>query len=47
MASVPGILAHLEGGRVAPDATVECCDQCQRYESDEAARQKLIELGML
>jgi hypothetical protein len=44
---VPGILAHLKGGRVAPGAKVERCDQCQRYESDEAARQKLIELGIL
>jgi hypothetical protein len=44
---VPGILAHLEGDRVAPAAKVERCDQCQRYESDEAARQKLIELGLL
>jgi hypothetical protein len=44
---VPGILAHLKGRRVAPGAKVERCDQCQRYESDEAARHKLIELGIL
>lgn len=44
---IPGILAHLERGRVAQGAKVERCDQCQRYESDEVAQQKLIELGIL
>lgn len=43
---LPGILAHLEDGRLAPDASVERCDQCRRYESDGAARQKLVELGL-
>jgi hypothetical protein len=43
---VPGIIAHCENGRLAPGATVERCDLCQRYPSDEAARQKLVELGL-
>jgi len=42
---VPGILAHIENGRLAPGAEVERCDLCQRYPSDEAALQKLRELG--
>jgi hypothetical protein len=43
---VPGILAHLENGRLAPGAAVERCDQCQRYPTDAAARQTLVELGI-
>jgi hypothetical protein len=43
---IPGIVAHFENGRLAPDATVECCDLCERYPTDEAARQKLMELGL-
>jgi hypothetical protein len=43
---VPGILAHMEDGRLAPGAKAERCDCCQRYASDEAARQKLLELGL-
>ena len=43
---VPGIIAQLKNARLVPGAKVERCDSCQRYESDEAARQKLIELGM-
>lgn len=43
---VPGILARLESGRLAPGAKVERCDACRRYPSDEAARQKLAELGI-
>jgi hypothetical protein len=43
---VPGILAQIEKGRLAPGAKVERCDLCQRYPSDQAAHQKLRELGM-
>jgi hypothetical protein len=43
---VPGIIARVEKGRLAPGAKVERCDSCQRYETDEAAYQKLMELGM-
>jgi len=42
---VPGVLAHMENGRLAPGAKVERCDLCQRYPSDEAALEKLRELG--
>ncbi len=42
---VPGILAHIESGRLAPGAKVERCDLCRRYPSDEAAAEKLRELG--
>ena len=45
-AGVPGILAHLENGHVAPGAKVERCDMCQRLPSDEAALAKLQELGI-
>ncbi len=44
---IPGILAHLENGRLAPGAKVERCDQCERYPSDTAARAKLVELGLV
>ena len=44
---VPGILAHLEGGRVAPGARSSAAISANSYESDEAAQQKLIELGIL
>ncbi|MCA9078012.1 MAG: hypothetical protein R3C02_26340 [Planctomycetaceae bacterium] len=44
---VPGVLAHLENGRVPPDAKVERCDQCGRYPSDHAARAVLLEQGLL
>lgn len=43
---VPGILAQVENGRLVAGAKVERCDQCQRFESDEAARQHLVELGI-
>jgi hypothetical protein len=43
---IPGILARVEKGRVVPGTKVERCDACERYESDEAALQKLIELGI-
>lgn len=43
---VPGVLAHLEEGRLAPGATVERCDLCGRFDSDEAALARLQELGL-
>lgn len=45
-AGVPGILAHLHEGHVAPGALVERCDQCQRFSSDEEAKSRLLELGI-
>ena len=44
---IPGILAHLENGGLAPGAKVERCDQCERYPSDTAAWAKLVELGLV
>ena len=41
---VPGVIARMEQGRLAPNATVERCDLCQRYATDVAARQRLIAL---
>jgi hypothetical protein len=43
---VPGIVARMESGRLAAGASVERCDLCQRFPSDEAARQRLVELGL-
>ena len=43
---VPGILAHIENNRLAPGCQVERCDLCELYPSDQAALEKLIELGM-
>ena len=43
---VPGILAHVENGQLVADSKVERCDQCQRYPSDQAAHDKLVELGI-
>jgi hypothetical protein len=43
---VPGIIAQMQDGQLASGAQVERCDLCQRYPSDEAAAQKLIELGL-
>lgn len=43
---VPGVLALMEGDRLAAEATVERCDQCCRFESDEAARDALVERGL-
>jgi hypothetical protein len=43
---VPGILAHMENGRLVDDSDVERCDLCCRYPSDAAAREKLQELGL-
>jgi hypothetical protein len=45
-AGVPGILAHLKDGRVAPGALVERCDRCCRFASDEEALAKIQELGI-
>lgn len=42
---VPGILAHMENGRLAEGAVVNRCDLCQRYPSDDAAFEKLRGLG--
>jgi len=41
----PGIIAHLENGQLSPGATVQRCDLCQRYPSNEAAFDRLRELG--
>ena len=43
---VAGILAHLDNGKLAKGAAVKRCDLCDRYPSDEAAYQKLVELGI-
>ena len=43
---VPGILARVENGRLVEGAKVERCDLCQRYPSDKAAFEKLVELGI-
>ncbi len=42
---IPGILAHIENGRLAPGAKVERCDCCGRYASDKEALERLQELG--
>ncbi len=42
---VPGILAHMEDGRVTDKAQVERCGLCCRYPSDAAALEKLQGLG--
>jgi hypothetical protein len=42
---VPGILAHLEDGRLPEGAKVERCGLCCRYPSDAAALEKLRELA--
>jgi hypothetical protein len=44
---LPGILARLENGKVSDDFRVERCDLCQRYDSDAAARRKLMTLGLI
>ena len=43
---VPGVLAHVENGRVSPDCRVERCDFCRRIASDAAAEDRLRRLGM-
>jgi hypothetical protein len=42
---VPGILARMENGKLAPGAAVQRCDLCQRYSSDDAALARLRDLG--
>ena len=44
---VPGILAHMENGRLVEGAEANRCDLCQRYPTDEAAFEKLRELGLV
>jgi len=44
---VPGILAHVVGGKLVNGTKVERCDVCERYLSDEAALEKLRELGIV
>ena len=39
-------IARFVDGQLAPDAAVERCDACERYPSDEAAQEKLRELGL-
>jgi hypothetical protein len=36
----------MENGRLSEGAKVEPCDLCRRYDSDEAALDKLKELGL-
>jgi hypothetical protein len=43
---VPGVLARIEQGRLVGGTVVERCDLCRRYPSDQAALQRLIELGL-
>ena len=44
---VPGILAHVESGKLVADSKVERCDMCERFETDQAARDRLVELGIV
>lgn len=44
---VPGILAQMKDGKLASETSVERCDVCERYPSDDAALEKLRELGMV
>ena len=43
---VPGILARVKNGRLVDGAKVERCDSCERYPSDKAAFETLVELGI-
>jgi len=43
---VPGILAQVANCHVVPSCKVQRCDACQRYASDQAAHDRLVELGM-
>jgi len=43
---VPGILAQVANCHVVPGGKVQRCDACERYASDQAAHNKLAELGM-
>lgn len=42
---VPGVLAHVEAGVVFSDA--ERCDACERFASDDAARDELLARGFV
>jgi hypothetical protein len=44
---VPGILGHMENGRLAEDAGVERCDLCERYPTDQAAMEELRRRGVV
>jgi len=43
---VAGVLACVKAGRIDP-ASVERCDECQRFPSDAVARANLAQLGRL
>ena len=43
---IAGILARVEEGKLAPNAKLQRCDLCRRYPTDEAARARLVELGI-
>jgi hypothetical protein len=43
---IPGVLARVAEGRLKPKS-VERCDECGRFPSDDAARRHLVELGYL
>lgn len=40
---VPGILAHVEQGHLVPGTQVERCDLCQRFSTDDAAYEHLVQ----
>ncbi|HUQ72125.1 MAG TPA: hypothetical protein VM165_21545 [Planctomycetaceae bacterium] len=44
--AVAGVLARVTDGRIDP-ASVERCDECQRFPSDAAAQAHLARLGRL
>jgi hypothetical protein len=43
---IPGVIAAMKNGRLAPGAAVERCDLCQRFPTEEAALSRLKELGL-
>lgn len=43
---VPGVIAHMDNGRLAAGAVVERCDFCRRYPTDADALARLRELGL-
>ena len=43
---IAGVLARVTAGRIDP-ASVERCDECQRFPADAAARAHLARLGRL
>ena len=44
---IPGIVARVCNGHLVDDATVERCDLCKLYESDEEALKVLHKLNMV